>query len=70
MDQIREETTPPTYKLQISIFFNVTPYMFLPTLYTDMDMSAFGMVIVLAFHIHDICNLLYGLFVKFSNVSP
>ena len=40
------------------------PYIFLPTLYTDTDMSIFGMVIVLAFQI---CILLMGFTASFSS---
>ena len=39
------------------------PICFLPTLYTDTDMSIFGMVIVLAFQI---CILLMGFTASFS----
>ena len=39
------------------------PIYFLPTLYTDTDMSIFGMVIVLAFQI---CILLMGFTASFS----
>ena len=39
------------------------PVCFLPTLYTDTDMSIFGMVIVLAFQI---CILLMGFTASFS----
>ena len=39
------------------------PIYFLPTLYTDTDMSTFGMVIVLAFKI---CILLMGFTASFS----
>ena len=39
------------------------PIYFLPTLYTDTDMSIFGMVIVLAFQI---CILLMGFAASFS----
>ena len=35
--------------LQISVFLMLHPICFLPTLYTDTDMSIFGMVIVLVF---------------------
>ena len=41
--------------------------MFLPTLYTDTDMTIFGMVIVLAFQI---CILLMGFIASFSSSSP
>ena len=40
------------------------PIYFLPTLYTDTDMSIFGMVIVLAFQI---CILLMGFTASFSS---
>ena len=40
------------------------PICFLPTLYTDTDMSIFGMVIVLAFQI---CILLMGFTASFSS---
>ena len=40
------------------------PIYFLPTLYTDTDMSIFGMVIVLAFQI---CILLMGFTGSFSS---
>ena len=40
------------------------PICFLPTLYTDTDMSIFGMVIVLAFQI---CILLMGSTASFSS---
>ena len=39
------------------------PICFLPTLYTDTDMSIFGMIIVLAFQI---CILLMGFTASFS----
>ena len=47
--------------LQISVFLMLHPIYFLPTLYTDTDMSIFGMVIVLAFQI-----LLMGFTASFS----
>ena len=49
--QKRQETTSSIKKSTNFRIFNVTPYMFLPTLYIDTDMSIFGMVIVLAFQI-------------------
>ena len=49
--------------LQISVFLMLHPIYFLPTLYTDTDMSIFGMVIVLAFQI---CILLMGFTASFS----
>ena len=49
--------------LQISVFLMLHPICFLPTLYTDTDMSIFGLVIVLAFQI---CILLMGFTALFS----
>ena len=48
----------------MSVFLMLHPICFLPTLYTDTDMSIFGMVIVLAFQI---CILLMGFTASFSS---
>ena len=64
VDQKHQETTSQYRYLQISVFLMLHPICFLLTVYTDTNMSIFGMVIVLAFQI---CILLMGFTASFSS---